>query len=59
MVRDEPKFDTDLRTFLGRTYNLKAIADYATGEAEVTSEEAQHAIDSASRFIDAVEVLLT
>ena len=27
-VKDNPRFDIDLRTFLGRAYNLKAIADY-------------------------------
>jgi uncharacterized protein (UPF0332 family) len=28
LVRNEPVIDRDLRAFLGRTYNLKAIADY-------------------------------
>jgi uncharacterized protein (UPF0332 family) len=27
-VKDEPRFDRELRAFLGRTYNFKAIADY-------------------------------
>jgi uncharacterized protein (UPF0332 family) len=31
LARNEPVIDRDLRAFLGRTYNLKAIADYGTG----------------------------
>lgn len=31
LVKDEPRVDADLRAFLGRTYSLKAIADYETG----------------------------
>jgi uncharacterized protein (UPF0332 family) len=31
LTRDDPRLDTELRAFLGRTYNLKAIADYETG----------------------------
>lgn len=31
LVKDEPCVDADLRTFLGRTCNLKAIADYESG----------------------------
>ena len=31
MVRDDSRFDRELRAFLPRTYNLKAIADYLTG----------------------------
>lgn len=58
IVRDEPNFDSDLRGFLGRTYNLKAIADYDTGEAEITAEEAQRAIETASRFLETVEQLI-
>jgi uncharacterized protein (UPF0332 family) len=30
-TKDEPSFDLDLRAFLGRAYNLKAVADYETG----------------------------
>jgi uncharacterized protein (UPF0332 family) len=26
-TRDDPRLDTELRAFLGRAYNLKAIAD--------------------------------
>ena len=31
LVKDDPRFDMELRAFLPRTYNLKAIADYLTG----------------------------
>jgi len=31
LMKDQQRFDADLRAFLGRTYNLKAIADYETG----------------------------
>ena len=31
LVKDDPSFDVDLRAFLGRTYSLKAIADYEAG----------------------------
>jgi uncharacterized protein (UPF0332 family) len=30
LTKDTPVFDPKLRTFLGRTYDLKAIADYET-----------------------------
>ena len=30
LVKDDPRFDTELRAFLPRTYNLKAIADRPT-----------------------------
>jgi uncharacterized protein (UPF0332 family) len=55
-----PRFDHELRAFLGRTYNLKAIADYETGPgSEVTAEQAQEALSIARRFVDRVEQLLT
>jgi uncharacterized protein (UPF0332 family) len=59
LVSDEPRFDPELRAFLGRTYNLKAIADYETGPgSEVTVEQAQQAIETAKRFIACIEELL-
>ena len=33
LTKDEPRFDPELRAFLARTYNLKAIADYDTDPA--------------------------
>jgi uncharacterized protein (UPF0332 family) len=31
LTKDEPRFDLELSAFLGRTSNLKAVADYETG----------------------------
>jgi uncharacterized protein (UPF0332 family) len=33
LTNDDPRFDLELRAFLGRAYNFKAIADYETGPA--------------------------
>ena len=30
LVKDDPRFDGELRAFLGRAYSLKSIADYKT-----------------------------
>jgi uncharacterized protein (UPF0332 family) len=58
-VRDDPRFDRELRTFLPRTYNRKAIADYLTGPgSQVTVEQAQEAITTAVRFVATVSALL-
>jgi uncharacterized protein (UPF0332 family) len=59
LTKDEPRFDLELRAFLGRTYNLKTIADYETGPgSEVTVERAEQAIDTARRFIACIAELL-
>ena len=39
LVKDDPRFDVALRTFLPRTYNLKSIADYGTGPGSHVSRE--------------------
>jgi uncharacterized protein (UPF0332 family) len=58
-VKDEPRFDPELRAFLGRTYNLKAIADYDTDPSTaITAEEAQEAIKTAERFVACIDELL-
>jgi len=31
LTKDDPRLDAELRAFVGRAYNLKAIADYETG----------------------------
>lgn len=52
LTRDDPRFDTGLRTFLGRTYQLKGIADYETGPgAEVSCEQATEALEAGKRFV--------
>jgi len=59
LVRDDARVDDELRTFLGRAYNLKAIADYETGpDSEVSSERASEAIATAKRFVACVEALI-
>jgi len=59
LVKDDPRFDIDLRAFLGRTYNLKAIADYEAGPgSKVTHMQAADAITQARRFVDTVEKLI-
>jgi uncharacterized protein (UPF0332 family) len=59
LVKDDPRVDDQIRAFLGRTYNLKAIADYVTGPgSHISAEMAREALDNALRFIDAVAALL-
>ena len=59
LVKDEPNFGVDLRAFLGRAYNLKAIADYEAGAGtEVTQAQALEAITDARRFVTVVEGLI-
>lgn len=59
LVKDEPPFDPELQAFLGRAYNLKAIADYETGaDADVPPELARASIDTARRFVEAVAAIL-
>jgi len=59
LVRDEPVIDRDLRAFLGRAYNLKAIADYETGPgAKVSTTQATEAIAAARGFVAAIVGLI-
>jgi uncharacterized protein (UPF0332 family) len=59
LVKDDPGFDVELRTFLTRAYNLKAIADYETGPgSRVSAERAKEAIEAARRFVECVEGLI-
>ena len=59
LTKDEPGFGSDLRAFLGRTYNLKAIADYEIGPGLlVTEERAAIAIADARRFLAAIVALM-
>jgi uncharacterized protein (UPF0332 family) len=53
LTKGDPRFDMELRTFLGRAYNLKAIADYGTGSgSRVSAESAGAAIRVARRFVE-------
>lgn len=58
LVRGNPRFDRELRAFLPSTYNLKAIADYETGEARVTTEQAREAIETANRLVETIANML-
>ena len=54
-VKDDPRVDTSLRTFLFRTYQLKAIADYLTGPgSHVSAETARDAIRTARQLVECV-----
>ncbi len=58
LVKGEPGFDVELRAFLGRTYNLKAIADYETGPgSKVAPAKAAEAIVTARRFVAAIAAM--
>jgi uncharacterized protein (UPF0332 family) len=59
MVRSDPRVPDDIRAFLGRTYNLKAIADYLTGPgSHISPEMAREAVDSAHRFVECITGLM-
>ncbi|CCJ08634.1 Putative HEPN domain protein [Methylocystis sp. SC2] len=59
LVKDDPRFDIALRSFLPRAYDLKTIADYETGPgSHVSAESARDAIQTARRFVDNVAGLL-
>nr|WP_294546945.1 HEPN domain-containing protein [uncultured Rhodopila sp.] len=59
LVKEDPDCGAELRSFLGRAYNLKATADYETGPgAEIAPERAALAITTASRFVSYVAGLL-
>jgi uncharacterized protein (UPF0332 family) len=59
LAKAEPKIDRELRAFLGRAYNLKAIADYETGSgSNVTRAQATETIEAARRFVATLEQLL-
>lgn len=59
LMKDEPTIDREMRAFLGRTYNLKAIADYETGPgSKVTVAQATQAITEAHRFIATIVALI-
>ena len=53
LTRDDPRFDQELRAFLGRAYNLKVIADYETGpRSRVSGQSAGAAVRTAHRFVE-------
>jgi uncharacterized protein (UPF0332 family) len=55
LLKDDLRVDDQIRAFLGRTYNLKAIADYQTGPGSHMSDgSAREAIASARQFVQRV-----
>jgi uncharacterized protein (UPF0332 family) len=60
LTRDDPRIDHELRGFLSRTYNLKAIADFELGQdAAVSAERATAAVETAKRFLACCTALVT
>ena len=59
LIKDDPHVDPELRAFLGRTYELKALADYETGpDSKVSADRARAAIRTARRFVQCVADLI-
>ncbi|HXY58942.1 MAG TPA: HEPN domain-containing protein [Methylocystis sp.] len=59
LTKTDPRVDGELRAFLGRAYDLKAIADYETGPgSKVSAESARAALKTARRFGECVTRLL-
>jgi uncharacterized protein (UPF0332 family) len=60
LVKDDSRFDINLRAFLGRAYTLKSIADYEIGEdAHISHEHADKAITDAVRFVEKLSAYLS
>ena len=52
LTKDDPRLDNEPRAFLGRAYNLKAIADHEIGPgSEVSPELAAEAVEAARHFV--------
>ncbi len=59
LTRGEPRVDVELRQFLPKSYDMKALADYGVGTlADVSAERASAAIQTAARFIECIAGLL-
>jgi uncharacterized protein (UPF0332 family) len=59
LTKDDSRLDIELRAFLGRTYSLKAIADYETGPgSEVSPELAKEAVVLSKKFVATMIVLV-
>ena len=59
LTRNDPRLDADLRVFLLRSYNLKAIADYETDpETGVTRPRAEDAVATGRRFVACIEGMI-
>jgi uncharacterized protein (UPF0332 family) len=59
LTKDDGNFDMELRRFLAQAYDLKTLADYATGpEAAVPLDRAAAVLATAHRFVDVVAQVL-
>ena len=59
LAKDEPRVSPAFVKFLARAYDLKSLADYATGpDVNITPEDAASAIESADQFITVITGLL-
>ena len=59
LTKDEESVDRELRAFLSRAYNLKAIADYDTGPgSDVSPERATEAMSTGKLFVAHVARLI-
>ncbi len=59
LTKDDARIDGELRLFLSRAYNLKAVADYETGPgSEVSPERASQAVAAAKRFVTQIGIVL-
>jgi uncharacterized protein (UPF0332 family) len=60
LTRNDARIDPELRAFLGRAYNLKAIADYETGpSSQVSESSAREAIQTARRFVECITTFIS
>jgi uncharacterized protein (UPF0332 family) len=52
LTRDDLRVDGELRGFLSRAYNLKALADYETGpDSSLSVDRAAAAVETGKRFV--------
>lgn len=60
LTKNDPRIDEELRGFLSKAYNLKAVADYETGPGAVVSvEQARNAVKTSKRFVACVGALVS
>lgn len=59
LTKDDPRLGDELRAFLSRSYNLKAIADYETGPSStVTPDRAEAAVVAGKRFVSLIGTIV-
>jgi uncharacterized protein (UPF0332 family) len=59
LTQGDSRVDAELRGFLQRAYNFKAVADYETGQdAVVPAEHVEQALEIAARLIEVIAGLL-